>query len=236
MSTRTFTVEQLAELGLPHDLATPATADRYPHAAVELHRAQVGTRRWVSVHELVFRAPDDGKTYRVRYEQGLTEHQDCTDPWDYNSEVTAVEVRKYPVTVMEWRAAGEEPDPVTPDPATLRQFAARIEKMREEGDPGDWVSAGKAVEDIIDEAHTLAAQATPTPAADLTAWAEQLATDQLHPTEHQFSVHADDRPIVRVHFAFAADVPDDARTDFVVTVAEVAAVQAGADAITEEDA
>jgi hypothetical protein len=42
----------------------------------------------------------------------------------------------------------------------LREFAARVEEMREEGEPGDWLSAGTAVEEIIGEAHNLANEAT----------------------------------------------------------------------------
>ncbi|MFE0877294.1 hypothetical protein ACFW4X_20965 [Streptomyces smyrnaeus] len=105
--TRTFTREQLDTLGLPDDLATETTAADFPEAAVELHREQVDTRRWVSVHELVFRAPDDGKAYRVTYEQGLTEHQDDTDAWDYARTVEAVEVEQYERSVPAWRPVEE---------------------------------------------------------------------------------------------------------------------------------
>lgn len=42
----------------------------------------------------------------------------------------------------------------------LRQFAARIDQMREDGDPSVWLSAWEAVSEVIDEAHTLAADAT----------------------------------------------------------------------------
>jgi hypothetical protein len=107
-STRTFTRDQLDALGLPDDLTTEDDAAVWDELAVELHREQVDTRRWVSVHELIFRAPDDGKTWRVTYEQGLTEHQDDHDPWNYDREVTAVEVEQYDQTVKAWRALDEE--------------------------------------------------------------------------------------------------------------------------------
>lgn len=109
MATRTFTREQLDALGLPDDLATEKNAAKYPEAAVELHREQIDTRRWVGVHELVFRAPDDGKAYRVTYEEGLTEVQDGTDPWNYEDEVKAVEVEQVPVTVMRWKPVKDAP-------------------------------------------------------------------------------------------------------------------------------
>jgi hypothetical protein len=95
MPTRNFTREQLDEWDLPG-----AWADDAPEI---LHREQVDTRRWVSVHELVFRAPDDGKAYRVYYDKGLTESQDDTDPWDYEHVIAADEVERVEVTTIVWR-------------------------------------------------------------------------------------------------------------------------------------
>lgn len=104
MPTRTYTRDQLEELGLPFDCASEKNAADYPGAAIELHCKQVGTRRWVSVHELVFRAPDDGKAYQVFYERGLTESQDGTDPWSYATEVAATEMEQVTVEVTKWQA------------------------------------------------------------------------------------------------------------------------------------
>jgi hypothetical protein len=98
MPTRIYTPEELDAIGVPFECDVN-TDDGY---AAELHQAQVDTRRWVSVHELVFRAPDDGKTYRVRYEQGLTDNQDDHDPWDYKKAIKATEVELRPVTVERW--------------------------------------------------------------------------------------------------------------------------------------
>ncbi|WP_405620300.1 hypothetical protein [Streptomyces sp. NBC_00076] len=95
MATREFTREQLDEWDLPG-----AWADDAPEI---LHREQVDSKRWASVHELVFRAPDDGKAWRVYYERGLTEHQDDHDPWDYDRTVEADEVERVEVTTTEWR-------------------------------------------------------------------------------------------------------------------------------------
>jgi hypothetical protein len=107
-AARVFTRDQLDTLGLPHDLATEENAAEFPEAAVELHREQVDTRRWVSVHELVFRAPDDGKTYAVTYEQGLTELQEDTDPWDYAKEIRALEVEARAVVITEWHSVASK--------------------------------------------------------------------------------------------------------------------------------
>ncbi|MFF3312505.1 hypothetical protein [Streptomyces sp. NPDC002952] len=95
MAVRQLTREQLEEWDLPG-----AWADDAPEV---LHREQIDTRRWASVNELVFRAPDDGKTYRVYYDEGLTEMQDDTDPWDYEAVVDAEEVERVEVTTFEWR-------------------------------------------------------------------------------------------------------------------------------------
>ncbi|GGW68117.1 hypothetical protein [Streptomyces griseoloalbus] len=114
--TRTFTRAQLDALGLPDDTVYEDQAAEFPTTAVELHREQVDTRRWVSVHALVFRAPDDGKTYRVRYEEGLTENQDGTDPWMLAAEVEAVEVEEYDRTIKAWRPVGEQPAADQPRP------------------------------------------------------------------------------------------------------------------------
>jgi hypothetical protein len=103
---RTFTAAELEEIGVPFELPGP-NGPAAEGMAYELHREQVDTRRWASVHELVFRAPDDGKTYRVSYEEGLTEIQDDTDPWIYHP-IKAVEVELRPVTVQRWFSVDKE--------------------------------------------------------------------------------------------------------------------------------
>lgn len=93
--TRTFTPDQLEEIGVPHDWTATGPA------AECLHEEQTDTHRWVSIHELVFRAPDDGKTYSVTYQQGLTEHQEC-DRWFDDDQIIATEVEEREVTVKRW--------------------------------------------------------------------------------------------------------------------------------------
>jgi hypothetical protein len=120
MPTRAFTREQLDALDLPG-----AWADDAPEI---LHREQVDSRRWVSVHELIFRAPDDGKAYRVHYEQGLTESQDDTDPWNGDRTVEAVEVeqRTRTVEVTEWHPVDEQPQRPAGLDALLGYVAANL--------------------------------------------------------------------------------------------------------------
>jgi hypothetical protein len=105
--TRTITREQLEEWGLPHDLAEEQDAAQWPGIAVEVHREQTDTRRWYSRHLLVFRAPDDGQLWGVTYNQGLTEVQEDTDPWNEAAEVTAYRMEQYEKTVTAWRKVGE---------------------------------------------------------------------------------------------------------------------------------
>lgn len=103
MPTRTFTVAELKELGIP---------DKWRMAAgMELHREQVNTRRWVSVHQLVFRAPDDGRAYAVTYENGLTENQSDTPPFGWGeTEVVATEMVAREVTVTRWEPTDGAPE------------------------------------------------------------------------------------------------------------------------------
>ena len=107
MTTRRFTPEQLEAIGVP-DIWSAADKT---NAAEHLHETQIDSRRWVSVHELVFRAPDDGLAYRVHYEQGLTENQDDTDPWNGEPEIKAVEVEQRPVVVQQWLPVDAPRDP-----------------------------------------------------------------------------------------------------------------------------
>ncbi|WP_329168350.1 hypothetical protein OG709_30050 [Streptomyces sp. NBC_01267] len=97
MATREFTPDELEALGIPYEWDAE-------HPAERLSEEQIDTRRWVSVHEVVFRAPDDGKAWAVCYVRGLTESQDDTDPWEYEgSVITATEMEPHEVTVTEWR-------------------------------------------------------------------------------------------------------------------------------------
>jgi hypothetical protein len=103
VTTRIFTRDQLEAWDLPD-----TWADDSPEI---LYREQVDARRRVSVHELVFRAPDDGLAYRVFYEQGLTEDQDDTDPWNGDDEIKATEVEQRPVVTRQWRDVNAPADP-----------------------------------------------------------------------------------------------------------------------------
>lgn len=57
MTTRTFTRAELAAIGVPDDLPGP-NGPAIEGIAYALYREQIETRRWVSVNDLVFRAPD----------------------------------------------------------------------------------------------------------------------------------------------------------------------------------
>lgn len=95
MITRTFTVEQLRNWGLP----TETEDVDYPAQIIQ--DTYVGRRRWSEDRRCVFRAPDDGLVYRVAYSVGLTEHQE-ERPWEYTNEVSGVRVMGQERTVIEW--------------------------------------------------------------------------------------------------------------------------------------
>ncbi|MER7697015.1 hypothetical protein [Streptomyces sp. NPDC096095] len=113
MPTRTFTRDQLAAIGVPN------LRDAEPeHRAEHLHDEQIDTRRWVSVHHLVFRIPGSDVPWRVEYVRGLTESQDGISPWEYAGDVIeATEVELVSTTVKEWHAVPES------GPRTVPQLA-----------------------------------------------------------------------------------------------------------------
>ena len=68
-----------------------------------VHNEQVGSRRWVSVHELVIQKTGTNEFYTASYERGLTEMQDQA-PFEYDGDVIQFS-RVYPheVTTIEYR-------------------------------------------------------------------------------------------------------------------------------------
>lgn len=60
-------------------------------------------------------------------------------------------------------------------------------------------------------------------AANVSDWAVGLGIDKLEPEEHNVTLKAAERPIVRIHFAFAPEMPEDAREAFVMSLGQGAA-------------
>lgn len=60
-------------------------------------------------------------------------------------------------------------------------------------------------------------------AADVSEWAVQLGAAGLEPDEHQLKFDVGDKPLVRIHFAFAAELSDEAREALVRGIGEAAA-------------
>lgn len=50
-----------------------------------------------------------------------------------------------------------------------------------------------------------------TDAADVSEWAVNLGADGLEPYDGQLTIDGDDKPIARIHFAFAPDMPEEMR-------------------------
>lgn len=91
--TRTFTPDELEELGVPDDDEA-------------IHTEQVDSRRWTTTHHAVFRAEDDGPLWRVTYYKPATEMQDCY-LWGADADrtklVTATQVEPYQVEITKYR-------------------------------------------------------------------------------------------------------------------------------------
>lgn len=77
--TLTKTRAEMLALGLPDDSDADEDA---PHATVISDRT-TGQRRWVTVHELIFRLPGmpEHLAYRTHYDVGSTEYQP-NEPWE----------------------------------------------------------------------------------------------------------------------------------------------------------
>ncbi|WP_157875604.1 MULTISPECIES: hypothetical protein [unclassified Streptomyces] len=102
MPTRTFTPDELDEIGVPFEC--DASDDSY---AEELHSELYDTTRWAHVYAFVFRAPDDGKAYRVTYWTGATERQD-QNLWNWEDRIPAVEVEEVQVMITGWQPVKEK--------------------------------------------------------------------------------------------------------------------------------
>jgi hypothetical protein len=122
MTSRTFTPEQLEELGVPFELDDDA----------ELARDTINSGRWNKTVRLVFRHPDDGIAYLVRYQVGLTEYQDC-DLWFGEDEITATEVEQRPVVVQQWKPVD------APASQTLDLVLPAWEAVYEPGNVSDYL-------------------------------------------------------------------------------------------------
>jgi hypothetical protein len=87
--TRTFTVAELEEIGVPRDLTEElAVADE-----------QVSSGRWSETRRCLFR--HDGRVWALYYQQGLTEYQEV-DNFGWDDTVTATAVEEQQVTVTKW--------------------------------------------------------------------------------------------------------------------------------------
>ncbi|MGW3110541.1 hypothetical protein [Streptomyces sp. NPDC001091] len=103
MTTRNFTVAELAGLCVPPD--DPDELDYYEHVLAD---EQVAVLKYTAQRRCVFRSPDDGHTYAVTYEAPLdTGDYELGDggPEDhgwYGGPVKAEEVREQEFTVTRW--------------------------------------------------------------------------------------------------------------------------------------
>lgn len=89
--TRTFTIDELEEIGVPFDLADD----------IEVADEAVGSGRWNETRRILFR--HDGDIWAVRYDVGLTEEQEV-EPFHRAKEgmVTATAMEQREITVTKW--------------------------------------------------------------------------------------------------------------------------------------
>lgn len=87
--TRTFTMEEIDDWDLPWGL----------EKGMVVQDEITDHNRWSVWHELIFRAPDDGKLWRLSYQKPATEMQEC-DRWP---DLEAVQVEAVEVTTVQYR-------------------------------------------------------------------------------------------------------------------------------------
>ncbi|MGW6741699.1 hypothetical protein ACWGDX_13390 [Streptomyces sp. NPDC055025] len=103
MTTRQFTRNELAAIGVP-----PDSPDDIEYDDDLLADEPVTTLKYTALRRVVFRAPDDGKSYAVEYETRLdtgdfevNEYSPEDHGW-YGDTVEAVEVEERQVLVTRW--------------------------------------------------------------------------------------------------------------------------------------
>ncbi|MFD4559002.1 hypothetical protein ACFWP5_32565 [Streptomyces sp. NPDC058469] len=76
---------------------------------------------------------------------------------------------------------------------------------------GDFDAAQRGIDDLLSSA------------ADVSKWAVDLGADGMEPSGSVLTVGASEKPIARIHFAFAPDLDDDVRRALIEGLAQVIA-------------
>lgn len=107
---RTFTVAELAAIGVP-----PDDPEDVEYSNALLADEHVTTLKYTAKRRCIFRADDDGRTYAVEYEGRLDtgdfelgEYMPDDHGW-YGDTVEATEVEQREVTVTRWLPVEDEP-------------------------------------------------------------------------------------------------------------------------------
>ncbi|MFJ5890367.1 hypothetical protein [Streptomyces californicus] len=135
MPTRTFTVAELADYGVPP--SGPADIAYDPDLLVDEF---VATLKYTATRRCVFRA-DDNRLYSVEYEASIDMGDfevgaGMPDNHGWQDTVTAVEVEERPVIVARWH-------PVTDEPGTDQPRRGALESLAE-----IWFTEAGAREDV----------------------------------------------------------------------------------------
>ncbi|MFJ6014519.1 hypothetical protein [Streptomyces sp. NPDC092952] len=123
MTTKQFTVDQLADLGVPPDC--PEDVEYSETVLVDEH---VSMSKYSQVRRCIFR-DDDGRTWAVTYEAQVDAGDYEVGPppdnhgWHGNT-VEAVEVEQRPVIVARWESVYDDPGTEPPLPGAIDSLAA----------------------------------------------------------------------------------------------------------------
>lgn len=133
MTTRTFTRDQLDEIGVP-----PDSPDDIEYSDTVLADEHVTTLKYTQLRRVVFLAEDDGLTYSVEYQAPID-----TGDWEvgeapdghgwYGDTVDATEVEERPVVTQQWLPVD------TPASPTLDTVLPAWEAMYEPGNVSDYL-------------------------------------------------------------------------------------------------
>lgn len=99
---------------------------------------------------------------------------------------------------------------ITPNPIEVGQSLAEYAPWAVSLD-----ADSDAFDDVREEVRELISAA-----ADLSRWAVKLGADRMVPDEQTLQIDGDDKPIVRVHFAFDPAMPQEARDSFVFLISQ----------------
>lgn len=145
MPIRTFTVAELAALGVP-----PTTASHVEHSDNLLADEYVAPLKHTVLRRAIFRTRDGDRTYAVAYQ--VDDYLPGHHGW-FSDTVEAVEVEQQPAAVLQWTPVADPPAPaprrrLTKDERDAAWHAIEGTAAEEGADPDTVLNAVLAALDI----------------------------------------------------------------------------------------